>query len=285
MFNFRNFSPAVRFVKHLIKYDGPKRMYAFDHYRSTVAFRIQTERKNVPKSAYVLLAIPCVCFGLGVWQIFRLRWKLNLLDSMKALMAEQPIPLPNDIRELKALEFRPIKVKGHFIHDEEFLIKPRVRVDLKSNSSKAIFTSDSTTAGAMVVTPFKLSDRDLVILVNRGFVPKEKQSKKTRPEGQIEGEIELVGITRNHENRPTFVKQSDPAKGFYAFRDVEGMAYQHDTAPVYLEATKSSTVPGGPIGGQTLVNLRNEHAAYSVTWFGLSVATTWLWFKRFYKFV
>ena len=29
---------------------------------------------------------------------------------------------------------------------------------------------------------------------------------------------------------------------------------------------KGSTVPGGPIGGQTKVYLRNEHLQYIITW-------------------
>ena len=28
-----------------------------------------------------------------------------------------------------------------------------------------------------------------------------------------------------------------------------------------------STIPGGPIGGQTRVQLRNEHGSYIITWF------------------
>ena len=44
-----------------------------------------------------------------------------------------------------------------------------------------------------------------------------------------------------------------------------------------------STVPGGPIGGQTNVNIRNEHLNYLITWYTLSAATLAMWYIRFVK--
>lgn len=44
-----------------------------------------------------------------------------------------------------------------------------------------------------------------------------------------------------------------------------------------------STVPGGPVGGQTRVTLRNEHLQYIVTWYGLCAATAYLWFNKFLR--
>ncbi|PIO37835.1 hypothetical protein AB205_0103900 [Aquarana catesbeiana] len=48
-----------------------------------------------------------------------------------------------------------------------------------------------------------------------------------------------------------------------------------------LHIITANTVPGGPIGGQTRVTLRNEHMQYIVTWYGLCAATTFMWFKKF----
>lgn len=49
--------------------------------------------------------------------------------------------------------------------------------------------------------------------------------------------------------------------------------------PFYLDSTLESTIPGGPIGGQTIVTLRNEHMSYIVTWMCLSVLTSLFWYK------
>lgn len=44
----------------------------------------------------------------------------------------------------------------------------------------------------------------LTILVNRGWVPLDMKDPRARSEGQIEGEVELEGILRLKEDKPTY---------------------------------------------------------------------------------
>lgn len=44
------------------------------------------------------------------------------------------------------------------------------------------------------------------------------------------------------------------------------MAQVADTAPIFVDAAEDSWVPGGPIGGQTNLSIRNEHLQYILTW-------------------
>lgn len=44
------------------------------------------------------------------------------------------------------------------------------------------------------------------------------------------------------------------------------MAESVGAEPICLDAVVSSTVHGGPIGGQTRISLRNEHLSYIITW-------------------
>lgn len=44
------------------------------------------------------------------------------------------------------------------------------------------------------------------------------------------------------------------------------MAEAVGAAPVFLDANANSSVPDGPVGGQTNVTLRNEHLSYIFTW-------------------
>lgn len=52
--------------------------------------------------------------------------------------------------------------------------------------------------------------------------------------------------------------------------------------PFYIDADLQSTIPGGPIGGQTVVTLRDEHLTYVVTWLALSISTSFFWYKLVY---
>lgn len=54
-------------------------------------------------------------------------------------------------------------------------------------------------------------------------------------------------------------------------------------SPIMLDATYESSVPSGPIGGQTRVTLRNEHLSYLLTWFSLSAITSYLWYRQILK--
>ncbi|KAF6127549.1 SURF1 cytochrome c oxidase assembly factor [Phyllostomus discolor] len=126
-------------------------------------------------------------------------------------MAE-PVPLPADPMELENLEYRPVRVRGHFDHSKELYLMPRTLVD----------------------------------------PAREARAAENNPE-------------RNH----------------WHYRDLEAMAKVTGTEPIFIDADFKSTVPGGPIGGQTRVTLRNEHTQYIVTWYGLCAATSYLWAKKF----
>ena len=61
------------------------------------------------------------------------------------------------------------------------------------------------------------------------------------------------------------------------------MARELETAPIFIDAIKECSVKGGPLGGQTAVNLRNEHMNYVITWFSLTILTTYMWWSKFGK--
>lgn len=43
-----------------------------------------------------------------------------------------------------------------------------------------------------------------IVLINRGWVPKNFVNPNSRPEGQIAGSIEIVAVVRKSETRPQF---------------------------------------------------------------------------------
>lgn len=231
---------------------------------------------------WLLLLIPVASFGLGLWQVQRRKWKLKLIQQLEAQVTSSPIPLPTDSTELQTLEFHPVKVRGHFDHSKELYLKPRTLVK-PSKGSRESGGMGPQENGAHVITPFLCTDQGCAILVNRGFVPNKKLNPEMRIEGQIDGELDLVGIVRLTETPQQFAPENDVQNNVWYYRDLAAMAEQTGAQPIYIEADCDSTVPGGPIGGQTRVALRNDHLQYSVTWFSLSAFTSLLWFQKFLR--
>ncbi|XP_070811851.1 surfeit locus protein 1 isoform X1 [Pituophis catenifer annectens] len=228
-----------------------------------------------------LLLIPIGSFFLGCWQVQRREWKLRLIAELDSRVSAEPIPLPADLYELNELEYMPVKVRGHFDHTKELYVLPRSPVDPEKEARNAGRIMSNVESGAHVITPFYCTDLGITILVNRGFVPRKRMNPETRLKGQIQGDIELTGLVRLTEPRRAFVPENNVEQNTWFYRDLDAMARVTGAEPIFIDADYRSSVPGGPIGGQTRVTLRNEHMQYILTWYTLCAATSFLWYKRF----
>lgn len=225
-----------------------------------------------------LLVIPVTTFCLGTWQIFRLQWKLDLIDQLESKTRRPPQPLTADILEhLDELEYSRVSLSGYYDHSRELHMWPRTLNTADTSSRR------NTEPGACVVTPFYCHQLKEWVLVNRGWVPRRKMEPSTRPKGQIEGDVSLVAVVRTQEKRPHFSPHNDPAHNHWSYKDVALMAQHTDTTPLFLDADASSTVLGGPIGGQTRVSLRNDHLQYIFTWYALSLFTGYMFYTLWTK--
>ncbi|KAG9281783.1 surfeit locus protein 1 [Astyanax mexicanus] len=251
--------------------------------RQTSVDAAQAEKSEDSLLKWLLLLIPVTTFGLGTWQVKRRQWKLKLIEDLQKLTTADPIPLPTDPMELKDLEYRRVKVRGRFDHSQELYILPRSPVDPEREAREAGRLSSSGETGANVITPFNCTDLGIKILVNRGYVPKKKISPDTRMKGQVTEEVELVGVVRLTEQRKPFVPQNNVEANRWFYRDLEAMAKVTGAEEIFLDVVLESTLPGGPIGGQTRVTLRNEHMQYILTWYGLCTATSYMWYTKFIK--
>lgn len=240
------------------------------------------ESKKISPLGYFLILIPITTFGLGCWQVKRKIWKENLIKELKEKSLTAAVDLPENLEDLNQLEYRAVKVRGEFQHEKEMYLGPRsfIRPD-GAEMGGGLFSTRDSSNGYLVITPFKLAGREESILVNRGWVSRKFVKPETRKEGQVSGEVEFTGVVRLGEMRPQFTP--DHKGGVFLYRDLPRMCAETGAQPYLIDADYSSTVQNGPIGGQTRVTLRNEHLSYIVTWFSLSGATAWLWYRQIIK--
>lgn len=211
-----------------------------------------------------------ILIGLGLWQIERLHWKLDLIANITHRMAAPAAPAPSQSAwaglDVKTLEYHHLKISGHFLNDREL----------------HYFTQDDEGApGYDIITPLKRDDGTFV-LVDRGFVPREKKDPATRREGQIEGETTVTGVARAPQARGLFSAPDNAAENIWFTRDPAAMGAAlklSPLAPFYIEADATPNMGGLPIGGRTVVQIRNEHLQYALTWFGLALVLLIVYFS------
>jgi surfeit locus 1 family protein len=201
-----------------------------------------------------------VCAGLGVWQLQRLSWKLDLIARVEARLKAPPVtaPGPADWAAITATadEYRRVTLQGRYLDAPETLT----------------MAVTERGPGFWVLAPFR-ADAGFTVLVNRGFVPEGQRAPEDRR--RVAGsEAKLVGLLRPSEPGGGFLRANDPAAGRWYSRDVAAIAQARqigEVAPYFIDAD-ATTEPGPlPQGGMTQLAFRNTHLVYALTWFCLAL--------------
>ncbi|WP_312146227.1 SURF1 family protein [Brevundimonas sp.] len=198
--------------------------------------------------------------ALGVWQVQRLLWKQDLIRQVDTRIHAAPVaaPPPDQLVTRQADQYRRVVVNGRFDHAREARVK--AVTDLGP--------------GYWVLTPL-MTDRDFTVLINRGFVPSERQQPADRAAGQVEGGGRVVGLLRLTEPDGGFLRANDPASDRWFSRDVAGIVQakgvQGPVASYFIDADATPNPGGWPRGGLTVVRFANSHLIYALTWFGLAL--------------
>jgi len=124
-----------------------------------------------------------------------------------------------------------------------------------------------------VLTPLLLGSGGAII-IDRGYVPLSLREPASRPASEPLGQVNVIGILRTPDRPGYFTPTPDWRHRVWFARDVTAIAnfvHLHLAAPVVVEAVAS---PGAkwPRGGQTRVDLPNDHLQYALTWFLLAAA-------------
>jgi len=210
----------------------------------------------------ILFVILC---GLGVWQgAIRLPRKLNLIAAMQSHMTAPPIGIDQAMTlPAQDAQYRRVTLRGRFDHAKEAYI----------------FTTGGGTGVYHVLTPFTTDD-SRTLMVDRGLVTKEHLDPAGRAGANVSGETQVTGVWRTPDRGGLFTPPPDTAHRVWYVRDLAAIAAADRltlAAPVVIEADATPNPGGWPKGGQTVVDLPNNHLSYAVTWFGLAACLLGVW--------
>lgn len=217
-----------------------------------------------------LLAV--VFVGLGIWQVERRSWKLDLIARVEARIhaPAAAAPGPEEWAGIAGQEYRKVGLEGRYLPGSETLVK--------AVTEKG--------PGFWVLAAFR-DARGFTVLVNRGFVPEGQREPPERSDAVARGETRLSGLLRSSEPGGGFLRHNDPAGGRWYSRDVAAIAQARglgDVAPYFVDADLASEPGPLPLGGLTVISFRNTHLVYALTWFCLAGMSIWagiyVWRRR-----
>lgn len=206
----------------------------------------------------LLLAAIVLLAGLGVWQLERRAWKLDLIARVERRIHAAPVPAPgpSEWAGIDAADdaYRRVELDGRFARGPATLVQAVTELG----------------GGYWLLQPF-LTDRGFTVLVNRGFVPID-EAEAFRIEKTVPPDTGITGLLRITEPGGAFLRSNDAAGDRWYSRDVAAIAAARGltgVAPYFVDADASSADPGPPFAGLTVVSFPNNHLVYALTWFGL----------------
>ena len=138
--------------------------------------------------------------SLGFWQLDRAEQKKSLFTQFENRRSAEAINFnldKNNKLDKASLVWRKLEASGEFINEFQFLLDNRVH---------------EGQAGYYVYTPFKLSNSDKTVLINRGWLP-SGMDRAIIPEILItEGVISIYGLVKEFPKTGVLLKETKPEK-------------------------------------------------------------------------
>lgn len=195
--------------------------------------------------------------GLGVWQLYRLRWKEGILAQIAAAEAAPPVPLTG-----APPRFSRVVVRGHYAPGFAALYG----VTTHDEKQGAVLGGDALA--------LLLRDGAPPLLVDRGWVAAPATGGRAPPPPS--GELAVVGYVHDVDTGGWFTPRDDIAGGrVFALDPARIAAEFHLPSPaglVLVATTADSAGPDAPIPSGHLPQPPNNHFEYAMTWFALAVA-------------
>ena len=198
-----------------------------------------------------------VLLSLGFWQIYRLNWKLELIEQIENSLKNDPVELTS----IEKKNYLRIKTSGDIDFDKQIYLYN---------------LNDAGKPGFEVINPIKIGDENY--LVNRGWIPFEK---KDLPEINLVDQNQIVGTLMLQTKPSTFKPENDIEKNYWFTLDREDIlkftGRNFSEYVIYLNGDYKIPKPR-----VITAKISNNHKKYAITWFSMaiSILLIYLYFRK-----
>ena len=195
--------------------------------------------------------------SLGFWQIYRLNWKLELIEQIENSLKNDPVELSN----IEKKNYLRIKTTGEIDFDKQIYLYN---------------LNDAGKPGFEVINPIKIGNENY--LMNRGWIPFEK---KDLPEINLVDQNQIVGTLMLQTKPSTFKPENDIEKNYWFTLDREDIlkftGRNFSKYVIYLNGDYKIPKPR-----VITAKISNNHKKYAITWFSMaiSILLIYLYFRK-----
>ncbi|KAK4362063.1 hypothetical protein RND71_017304 [Anisodus tanguticus] len=271
-------------------------------------------------SKLLLFVPGVITFGLGTWQILRRKDKIDMLEYRQNRLRMDPLncnEVSPSSENVDSLEFCRVLCRGVFDEKKSIFIGPRSRsISGVTENGYYVITplmplaNDPKSVQAPILVnrgwvPRDWRDKSLELAAA------DDQPSSTAPPSQDSGKsswwmfsskkkvdedqvptvkpTEVIGVVRGSEKPSIFVPANDPNSFQWFYVDVPAIARACGLPEntLYIEGINDNVDPSNPYpvpkDTNTLVRssvMPQDHLNYTFTWYSLSVAVTFMAFKR-----
>lgn len=146
---------------------------------------IFSSQRNYLRPVLILLLV-LTCLAMAALQYGRAATRGERFEREQAALLSTPVSLSPQLREREKLLDRAAIARGRWLAGKTLFL------DNKIHRSRP---------GYHVLTPLQLSGSEVVVLVNRGWIPTPRLRSELPAVSSPTGEVEVAGVTRSFETR------------------------------------------------------------------------------------
>ena len=195
--------------------------------------------------------------SLGFWQLYRLSWKLDLINQIENSLKIDPVELQN----VEKKNYLRIKTSGQIDFEKQIYLYN---------------LNETGKPGFEVINPIKIGNEDY--LINRGWIPFDKKNK---PEINIIDQKNIIGTLMLQSKSSSFKPKNEIDKNYWFTLDREDIlkftGRNFSKYIIYLNGSYENPRPK-----LITAKISNNHKKYAITWFSMaiSILLIYLYFRK-----
>ena len=195
--------------------------------------------------------------SLGFWQLYRLSWKLDLINQIENSLKLDPVELQN----VEKKNYLRIKTSGQIDFEKQIYLYN---------------LNETGKPGFEVINPIKVGNE--YYLINRGWISFDKKNK---PEINVVDQKNIIGTLMLQSKSSSFKPKNEVDKNYWFTLDREDIlkftGKNFSKYIIYLNGNYENPRPR-----VITPKISNNHKKYAITWFSMaiSILLIYLYFRK-----